>query len=210
MFEFYADKNRLILRAKEPVTSGSVNVYMARFTFSADWDGLVKTAVFRAGGSAVSIPLSESGECSIPWEVLGEPRTQLYAEVRGCYGNKVILPTQWVYLGTILDGVAPGDEAPPPLPEHWEQELAGKGDALSYDGLNLSLMSGDNPLSTVTISGGSGEGGPSYQFGHGLKLTGATVSVDTVDNFSGDNTLPMTAAGVQATVGNIEALLGTI
>lgn len=53
-------------------------------------------------------------------------------------------------------------------------------------------------------------GGQTYQFGHGLKLTGNSVSVDTVDDFNGDNTLPMTAAGVETVVGNIEALLGVI
>lgn len=51
---------------------------------------------------------------------------------------------------------------------------------------------------------------PPYKFGHGLKQEGVTVSVNSVDDFSGDNTLPMTAAGVYASVGNIEALLETI
>lgn len=69
-------------------------------------------------------------------------------------------------------------------------------------------MSGDKPLSKVVIAGG-GES-VVYRFGHGLKQDGLDVSVDAVSDFSGDNTLPMTAAGVQTTVGNIEALLDTI
>lgn len=51
-------------------------------------------------------------------------------------------------------------------------------------------------------------------FGHGLKTSkvdGKTVvSVDTVDNFDGDKTLPMSASGVETIIGNIDALLGTI
>ena len=56
-------------------------------------------------------------------------------------------------------------------------------------------------------------GGTSYNIGHGLKLDRdtRTLSVDTVNGFDeGDNTLPITAAAVQETVGNIEILLGTI
>lgn len=116
MFEFYADKNDLRLRAREPVTSGSVNVYRARFQFSDDWEGLDKVAVFRAGGSSVRVSLPESGECSIPWEVLSEARAQLYAGVYGYQGGEIVLPTQWVYLGTILEGAAQG-EAPKPPPD---------------------------------------------------------------------------------------------
>ena len=48
--------------------------------------------------------------------------------------------------------------------------------------------------------------------GHGLLLDRETntLSVNAVSDFEGDNTLPITAAAVQDTVGNIEILLGTI
>ena len=49
MFVLYANKNQLTARKKEPVTSGSVNVYTARFEFSPDWAGLTRKAVFKAG-----------------------------------------------------------------------------------------------------------------------------------------------------------------
>lgn len=210
IFILYANKNQLTVRKREPVTSGSVNVYRARFEFSDDWEGLTRKAVFQAGGKKVSVLLDESGVCDVPWEVLEKPMVPLEAGVYGTQ-NDTALPTTWANLGTVLLGAAPGDSARPPTPDIWQQELDGKGDVLDYDGLNLSLMSGNKPLSTVQIvGGGGGDGGPVYQIGHGLKLTGNTVSVDAVDNFEGDNTLPMTAAGVLSSVGNIEALLGTI
>ena len=62
----------------------------------------------------------------------------------------------------------------------------------------------------VPVDWRDGGGGIACEFGHGLKRTGSVVSVDTVDDFSGDNTLPMTAAGIQTVVGNIDVLLGTI
>ena len=211
MFILYADKNQLTVRRCEPVTSGSVGVCTARFQFSPDWADMERAAVFKAGSESRSILLDESNACEIPWEVLVKPNIQLRVGVRGTRDGVEVLPTVWADLGTILPGAAVGQNAQPPTPDLWRQELAGKGGALSYDGRNLSLMSGDKPLSTVQIAGGSGgEDGPDHQFGHGLKVTGTTVCVDTVDDFNGDNTLPMSAAGVQAAVGNIEALLGAI
>lgn len=211
MFLLYANKNQLTVRKREPVTSGSVNVYRARFEFSDDWQGLTRKAVFIGSGKQVPVLLDASGECTIPWEVLSSHGQPLMA---GVYGTKTetALPTIKANLGTILEGVtSDGEPSKPPTPDIWQQELDQKGDALYYDGVNLSLMAGEKELSTVQIvSGGGGDGGQTYQFGHGLILTGNTVSVNAVDDFKGDNTLPMTAAGVQTTVGNIEALLGTI
>lgn len=213
MFILYANKTQLTVRKREQLTSGSVNIYRVRFEFSGDWEGMAKTAVFKAGNKVVSVLLPESGEVIIPWEVLASQGRELFTGVYGTIGGDVVLPTVWASLGTILEGVTPGSEAQEPTLGVYEQildELANKADGLEYNGLNLKLKAGDKPLSTVQITGGSGEGGAVYQFGHGLKLTGNTVSVETTDDFKGDNTLPMTAAGVQATVGNIEALLGTI
>lgn len=160
MFILYANKNQLTVRKREPVTSGSVNVYEARFEFSDDWEGLKRTAVFKAGAESRSVLLDESGQCVIPWEVLSSHGRQLTAGVYGTLGGEIVLPTIWADLGTILEGVTTGDFAQPPTPDLWQQELASKGDALEYDGLNLSLMSGDKPLSTVQIFGGGGGGVP--------------------------------------------------
>lgn len=208
MFKLQANKTELSLLERDPVTSGSVNVYEAAFEFSADWDGLTKTAVFRAGGEPISVLLGDTGQTVIPWEVLTAPGKKLEAGVYGTRGPDLVLPTVWADLGYIQTGAAPGEEARPPTPDLWEQELAGKGDRLAYDGLELALMSGNKPLSKVVIAGGGGS--IVYRFGHGLKQDGLDVSVNAVSDFSGDNTLPMTAAGVQATLGNIEALLATI
>lgn len=205
MFQLYADKNQLTVQEREPVTSGSVNVYQVQFEFSEDWEDLERTAVFRAGDKPVSVLLDGTGEAVIPWEVLTTPGKRLEVGVYGARGGDVVLPTVWTNLGKILTGAAPGDDAKPPAPDLWKQELAKKGDRLSYDGLNLSLKSGEDTLSSVELIRGT-----DYKFGHGLKQEGVNVSVDAVSDFTGDNTLPMTAAGVQTTVGNIEALLETI
>lgn len=56
-----------------------------------------------------------------------------------------------------------------------------------------------------------GEGGFPYQLGSSLKVVGVnTLEVNTADAPAADNTLPITAAAVHTTVGNIDALLQTI
>lgn len=157
MFVLYANKNQLTVREKEPVTSGSVNIYPVRFEFSADWDGLEKTAVFQAGCKTWSVLLEDRGVCTIPWEALEHPGCQLFAGVYGQRGDNLILPTIWAGLGMILSGASPGEEAQPPTPELWEQELAKKGDRLAYTETGeLGLYAGETALSSVPVAGGGG------------------------------------------------------
>ena len=53
-------------------------------------------------------------------------------------------------------------------------------------------------------------GGVQFETDATLKLEDGVLSVNTTDDMEKDNTLPITSAGVYATVGNIEALLKTI
>lgn len=161
-FILYADKNKLTVRKRGLVTSGSVNVYPVCFAFSSDWDGLTHTAVFRADGEPVSVLLDDSNQCGIPWEVLVRPGVQLHVGVYGTKGEDIVLPTIWAGLGQILPGAAPGKDAQPPTPDLWEQELAGRGNKLDYtpDG-DLGLYADETLLSAVPVVGGGGEGGTS-------------------------------------------------
>ena len=114
MFILYANKTQLALRQNEPLTSGSVNIYQVRFEFSPDWDGLKRTAVFKAGTVSRSVPLGGSGECTVPWEVLERPQVRLLAGVYGSADGDAALPTIWANLGTVQEGVSVGAEARPP------------------------------------------------------------------------------------------------
>ena len=155
MFILYANKNQLTVRKREPVTSGSVNVYTVQFEFSPDWDLMERVAVFRAGAESRSILLDDTNTCEIPWEVLARPNIQLQAGVRGTRGGEAVLPTVWAGLGIIMEGVDTGESTRPPTPELWEQELAKKGDTLDYTELgDLGLYAGDKLLSAVPVVGG--------------------------------------------------------
>ena len=169
--------------------------------------------MFKSGSRAISVRLDDSGICTIPWEVTGPDSKDkmLFVGCCGTCGGETILPTIWASLGVIAEGAGCcADASRPPAPSLWEQELAKKGDTLGYtEHGELGLYAGDSLLSSVPVAGGGG-GGASWGVGHGLKIVGGNLTVNAVDDFNGDNTLPMTAAGVQTTVGNIEALLGVI
>lgn len=74
----------------------------------------------------------------------------------------------------------------------------------------------------IPMASSSGEGGGScpiaseeipgiVRVGHGLKIDGEGVlAVNTADKPEADNTLPITSAAVDASIGNIAVLLGTI
>lgn len=188
MFRLFAEKNKLALLEREPVTSGSVNVYGAQFEFSEDWTGLDRTAVFEAAGVSREVRLYPGGACVVPWEVLRVPGARLRAGVYGKQGGEVVLPTVWANLGVILEGV-PAGGSPPPSPDVWEQALAWKGDALGYteDG-ELGLYSGETLLSSVVVSGGGEGGGGSAGV---LSFNGRTGNVAPMN---GDYTAEMVGA----------------
>lgn len=159
MFRFYADKNRLIPQQREVLTSGSVNVYTAQFSFSPEWEGLTRTALFQAGGNPVSVLLDKSGTCRIPWEVLGQHGQYLQAGVYGARDGKVVLPTLWADCGLILEGAMLGPAACSPTPGPYEQVLAvmeQKADGLELDGQKLSITAGGKAVASVFVpcSGG--------------------------------------------------------
>lgn len=67
-----------------------------------------------------------------------------------------------------------------------------------------------NPVTVELPVGQDSGGNVDFKVGETLKLENGILSVNTTNNMEQDNTLPITSAGVFATVGNIEALLKTI
>lgn len=156
MFSLFAKKNVLAVNQREVVTSGSVNVYEVQFQFDSEWDGLEKTAVFRAGDCTVSTLLDETETCIIPWEVFQDAKRTLYAGVYGTKNGSTVLPTIWASLGEIRQGCEPGESTQPPTPSVYEQILAEIG---NLD--NLATSAKDSLVSAINelyYSGGGGGG----------------------------------------------------
>lgn len=62
-------------RSREPIPSGNQNHIFARFTFTSDWDGLNRIAVFSRNNQDVfNVPIVDS-VCPIPNEMLATPGT---------------------------------------------------------------------------------------------------------------------------------------
>lgn len=95
-----------------------------------------------------------------------------------------------------------------PTPTEGSPNLVSSGGVKKYIDNMIKNNSGGGSSNNGSSSG-DGDSVP-YLIGHGLKVAGDTLMVDSVNDFSGDNTLPATASLVQSTIGNIEALLSTI
>ena len=94
------------------LTSGMVQAVQVRFCFSPEWEGLTRTAVFRAGQVSVSCLLDEQNCCTVPWECLQTAGTHLMAGVYGTRAQEVVLPTVECSLGLICTGAQPAENTP--------------------------------------------------------------------------------------------------
>ena len=82
-------------------------------------------------------------------------------------------------------------------------EKGDKGDAFEYEDFT--------PEQLEALRGPKGDkGGVDFTTDETLSLKDGILSVNTTNDMEEDNTLPITSAGVYATVGNIEVLLKTI
>ena len=233
MFVVNAEKNKLTVCGREAITGGAVNTYVVRFVFDSAWDRMDRISVFRTEQESISTALDKNGECLIPWECVQNSHEgeDLYCGVYGMIGNDVVLPTVWACLGQILPGAKLGENAVPSTPSVAEQILAQttaereKAEKAAERAEKAAIhqpiiqngtwwtwdLEAGEYKDTGTEASGGGSGGFPYKIGHGLKVEGGnTLAVNAVSDFSGDNTLPITAAAVQETVGNIEIILGTI
>lgn len=105
------------------ITSGTVGLPV-EFTFDSAWEGLSKTAVFRAG----CIQKNEEklkAETIVPWEVLEKPNVWLSIGVFGVNEDgSVAIPTTWANVCPIHVGVNPdGDPSADPTLPVWQKLL---------------------------------------------------------------------------------------
>lgn len=179
-----------------------------------DWD--LKVDVEKDGQKNI-IQLSRDGEvysALLTASMLADDGT--YAmQVRGTLGDQVRHSN--LFYAMVFNSINAVDAFPPLLPSEFEQmedRLTDINNNPPKPGTNGTWLifnpdSGEYEESDIPLPEGGGGG---YRIGHGLLLDRETntLSVNAVSDFEGDNTLPITAAAVQDTVGNIEILLGTI
>lgn len=110
-----------VTRKPMTITSGTVGM-PAEFEFDSAWDGLGKTAVFKAGNEKRIVAIGD-GAVTIPWEVLEVPKMWLSVGVYGTNAEgTLVIPTIWENICVIRAGAdAEGDPSADPTPPIWDQ-----------------------------------------------------------------------------------------
>lgn len=190
--------------SRQRIPAGIVGATVSVSFTDPVWDDLEKTVVFRCDESRIA---EFDGETAIvPWEVVTQPGLRLYFGIWGHNPKSGLqIPLIEVYLGATELATDPGADpgADPELPI-WAE-------------LEERMISLEKNLDTQVESSvkeylekNPPSGGVQFETDETLTLKNGILSVNTTDRMEQDNTLPMTSAGVFATVGNIEALLKTI
>lgn len=151
--DFCINFNKIKATSLDYLTSNSVEVYTANFSFDETWDGFARTAVFKSPLYSIEMPLIDNS-CIVPWEVLIIPGL-LRVGVYGILEDKK-LPTGFCEAGVIHQGADEGDPSRDPTPDRWQQILDlidTKGDRLTFDNDILSLLSEDKVISSVVLDG---------------------------------------------------------
>ena len=149
------------------LTSGMVQAVQVRFCFSPEWEGLTRTAVFRAGQVSVSCLLDAENCCTVPWECLQTAGTHLMVGVYGTRAQEVVLPTVECSLGLICTGAQPAENTPQePTPTLVQQllttaEAAAQTAASVRADADAGLFCGETgPQGPKGDKGDTGETGP--------------------------------------------------
>ena len=112
-----------LVTEKPAITSGTVGLPV-EFTFDEAWDGLSKTAVFRAGSRSYPVSCVQS-TAIVPWEVLEKGGVGLYIGVFGADEKGTVkIPTVWACVDTIAAGAQIPETVPAePTPNVYDQIL---------------------------------------------------------------------------------------
>ena len=165
----------------------------------------------RSGTNVVSVHPYRSGDAmlaDIPDELLQVGRRLIvYVYVADADGNKTTIRKEIA----VRPRTKPDDYVYTPTEvKHWT-DLEARIQKLEDGGATPEQIAAavEKYLAANPPTGGTGSGS-SFKTDDTLTLKDGVLSVNTTDLMEQDNTLPITSAGVYATVGNIEVLLKTI
>ena len=187
-----------IMRNLEPLTVGMSKAVPVKLTMSADWDGLSKTAIFKAGTTQIDVTDAEWVDATtvfVPPEVLTKAGSRVQF---GLYGtdsdDAIVIPTIWVNLGKVQPAPDPsGDPTVDPTLPVWAQ-IQGQmvDDAEVVDGdLIITLHNGTelNAGYVIGPQGAQGIQGPQGPAGIGAEIIDFAATLtdwDTMDAASTD------------------------
>ena len=197
MTEITINRTCAMLDRCEQFTSGRVGARI-KFSFSSEWAGLSKTAVFTNGDTTIDV-LNVADEITIPHEVLAisgkKLKVGVYGYTVGDNGNiEIAIPTVYADLGKVVKGADPsGDESTEPSLPVWAQTQALIGNLSE-----LETEAKNNLVAAINEAAQTGSGG------------GSTVELDTTLTQSGKaadaKAVGDALAGKQNTISDLEAI----
>lgn len=189
--------------------------YVAEFEFDEEWQDKVKTVYFVCEDGSYQAVVMSGNSCGVPM-LDGEHRRIFVGVQAGSAGKPSILKTTRPCCLKVKDSIADllGQPIPDPTPDVYQQIIAmlediKKGE-VSPEDIQKAV---DNYLTEnpISVDIATTEKAGIVAVGKNLSITkDGVLSVDTTDNAEQDNTKPITSAGVNLVVGNINAILAII
>lgn len=189
--------------------------YVIEFDFDEEWQSTVKTVYFACEDGSYQ-PVEMSGNiCPVPM-LNGEHRRIFVGVQEGSSVKPSVLKTTRPCCLKVRDSIADllGQPIPDPTPDVYQQIMAllediKKGE-VSPEDIQKAV---DNYLTEnpISVDIATTEKAGIVTVGKNLSITkDGVLSVDTTDSAEQDNTKPITSAGVNLVVGNINAILAII
>nr|DAP40670.1 MAG TPA: Paired amphipathic helix protein [Caudoviricetes sp.] len=189
--------------------------YVAEFEFDEEWQDKVKTVYFVCEDGSYQAVVMSGNSCGVPM-LDGEHRRIFVGVQAGAAEKPSILKTTRPCCLKVKDSIADylGQPIPDPTPDVYQQIMALLEDIkqgeVSPEDIQKAV---DNYLTEnpISVDIATTEKAGIVTVGKNLSITkDGVLSVDTTDDVTQDNTKPITSAGVNLVVGNINALLAII
>lgn len=208
-------RNRVpTITAGEDVISHNSD-YVAEFEFDEEWQDKVKTVYFVCEDGSYQAVVMSGNTCDVPM-LDGEHRRIFVGVQAGAAEKPSILKTTRPCCLKVADSIADllGQPIPDPTPDVYQQIIAmlediKKGE-VSPEDIQKAV---DNYLTEnpISVDIATTEKAGIVAVGKNLSITeDGVLSVETTDDAEQDNTKPITSAGVNLVVGNINAILAII
>ena len=189
--------------------------YVAEFEFDEEWQDKVRTVYFVCEDGSYQAVVMSGNMCAVPM-LDGEHRRIFVGVQEGSAEKRSVLKTSHPCCLKVADSIADllGQPIPDPTPDVYQQIIAmlediKKGE-VSPEDIQKAV---DNYLTEnpISVDIATTEKAGIVTVGKNLSITkDGVLSVDTTDSAEQDNTKPITSAGVNLVVGNINALLAII
>ncbi len=149
MYWVDVNENSISITGDSVLVVGNANANRVIFSFSDEWDGLERVAVFHDSLNVVAVEIpTNSPIVYIPWECCEIVGDTVYL---GAYGldsdGNVKKPTTWVGVGTIVDGVSLDSSA------HADPTKSIYGDLLEkVDTLSREVLGSDSNMDMINMA----------------------------------------------------------